>query len=455
MAQVPLTAEYDYGVPASMDAERTILGAVLLDNMAFYEAQEAGLEEEDFSLDSHRRIWLRMAELMDGSQAVDIVTLANQLGKAKEVEAIGGVAYLAQLTEGLPRRPVIHEYLRIVRDKALARRLMLIGSTAIARAVDGGDTAGQIASEMGDQILEATARVTRQATPVVEILADAAGRFEREADSAAGTVLGAHLLTTEIDRVTSGLMNEELCLLAGRPGCGKTEGALQIAVANARRGLRVHIQSLEMRSHQLLRRVWRLMGRVAVAKMRDPRTLTPVERQAIRLAQEELADLPIEIDDTHELTVSEFRSRAVLAAKRWKADLLIVDYAQLLLVPKARTIVEAAPKQAESLRHIARDYCRTVALAQLRRAPPNDLNRYPDIEDILGSSAFEQASQLILLLHRTRKDKEYTGEDFCFLGKMRELQELRSFGIRAERWGEFKDRFTEPEYGKKHWSEKD
>ncbi len=455
MTQVPLTSDYDYGVPASMDAERTILGAVLLDNMAFYEAQEAGLEEEDFSLDSHRRIWLRMAELMDGSQAVDIVTLANQLGKAKEVEAIGGVAYLAQLTEGLPRRPVIHEYLRIVRDKALARRLMLIGSTAIARAVDGGDTAGQIASEMGDQILEATARVTRQATPVVEILADAAGRFEREADSAAGTVLGAHLLTTEIDRVTSGLMNEELCLLAGRPGCGKTEGALQIAVANARRGLRVHIQSLEMRSHQLLRRVWRLMGRVAVAKMRDPRTLTPVERQAIRLAQEELADLPIEIDDTHELTVSEFRSRAVLAAKRWKADLLIVDYAQLLLVPKARTIVEAAPKQAESLRHIARDYCRTVALAQLRRAPPNDLNRYPDIEDILGSSAFEQASQLILLLHRTRKDKEYTGEDFCFLGKMRELQELRSFGIRAERWGEFKDRFTEPEYGKKHWSEKD
>lgn len=453
MTQVQPQSVLDYGLPANVAAEKTILGAVFLDNMAFYEAQETGLLPEDFSLDSHRRIWQRMSDLMDGSQAVDIVTLSNELGRQKEIDAIGGVTYLATLTEGLPRRPVIQDYLRIVRDKALARRLMLISSAAIARAADGNDTAGEIAAEMGDQILEASSRVTRHATPVAEILANAAGQFEREADAPAGSVLGAHLLTTEIDRVTSGLMGEELCLLAGRPGCGKTEGALQIALANARRGLRVHIQSMEMRSHQLLRRLWRLMAHVPVAKMRDPRTLTPAERQAIRVAQEELADLPIEIDDQHELTVSEFRSRAVLAAKRWKADLLIVDYAQLLLVPKTRTIVEAAPKQAETLRHIARDYCRMVALAQIRRAPPSDLNRYPDIEDILGSSAFEQASQLILLLHRTRKDKEYTGEDFCFLGKMRELQELRSFGIRAERWGEFKDRFTEPQYAA-HWTEK-
>jgi replicative DNA helicase len=440
-------------LPANVDAERTILGAVLLDNMAFYEAGEAGIEPEDFLVDTHRRIWQRMSDLMNAAQAVDIVTLAHELARNKEIETVGGVTYLATLTEGLPRRPVIGAYLRIVKDKALAWRLMLIGSTAVARAAEGSDTAAKIAGEVGDQILEASARVSRQAAPVAEVLPDAAMKFEQEADSPAGTILGAHLLTAEIDRVTSGLMGEELCLLAGRPGCGKTEGALQIALANARRGLRVHFQSLEMRNQQLLRRLWRLMARIPVSKMRDPRTLTPSERHAIRMAQEELAGLPIEIDDTHELTTSEFRSRAVLAAKRWKADLLIVDYAQLLLVPKARNIIEAAPRQAEALRHIARDYCRTLALAQIRRAPPSDLNRYPDIEDILGSSAFEQASQLILLLHRTRKDKEYTGEDFCFLGKMRELQDLRSFGIKAERWGEFRDRFAQPDYGKPHWSD--
>jgi replicative DNA helicase len=445
---------FDSGLPANVDAEKTILGAVLLDNQAFYEVQEAGLEPEDFSLDSHRRIWQRMCDLMDAQKAVDIVTLVDELARNKEVEAIGGVAYLAMLTEGLPRRPVIGEYLRIVRDKSLARKLMLISGAAIARAADQSEAALGIAAEMGDQILQASARVMRRATEVTEILPAAAIEFEREADALAGGILGACLLTPEIDRITCGLMSEELCLLAGRPGCGKTEGGLQIAVANARQGRRVHIQSLEMRGHQLLRRLWRLMAKVPVAKMRDPRTLTPEERQAIRRAQEELADLAIEIDDTHELTVSEFRSRAVLAAKRWKADLLVVDYAQLLMVPKARTIIEAAPRQAETLRHIARDYCRTVAMAQIRRAPPTDLNRYPDIEDILGSSAFEQAAQVILLLHRTRKDKAYTGEDFCFLGKMRELQELRAFGIRAERWGEFRDRFAEPE-PKVIWSDRD
>jgi replicative DNA helicase len=382
-----------------------------------------------------------MTALADSGHAIDAVTLVHELDRNKERDSVGGVAYLASLTEGLPRRPVINEYLRIVRDKSLARRLMMISSTAIARAADGVETAEDIAAGMSEQILNAGARVTAGAKMVSETIVEAAAQFEAEANSERGQVLGSCLLTPEIDRVTSGLMPEELCLLAGRPGSGKTEGGLQVALKNARRGLRVHFQSLEMRTMSLQRRFWRLMAGVPVSAMRDPRCLTPDQRQGIRAAQEELADLPICIDDTHELTISDFRSRAVLAAKRWKADLMIVDYAQLLLVPRAKSIIEAAPKQAETLRHIARDYCRTVALAQIRRAPPMDLNRYPDVEDILGSSAFEQAAQVILMLHRTRHEKQYTGEDFCFLGKMRELQDLRAFGIEAKKWGEFVDRY--------------
>ena len=434
---------FDTGLPANVDAERTLLGAILLDNMAFYEVQEVGIKADDFSLDSHRRIFLRMMDLADTSHTIDIQTLAYELDRNKERDTIGGMAYLASLTEGLPRRPVIREYLRIVRDKALARRLMIISNEAISRAADGMETAEQIAAGMSEQILNAGARVNAGGKMVSETIVDAANQFEKDADSPSGEILGAHLLTPEIDRVTAGLMGEELCILAGRPSSGKTEAGLQIALKNARRGIRVHIQSLEMRTQQLHRRLWRLMAGIPVSAMRDPRCLTPDQRQAVRFAQEELADLPICIDDTHELTVTDFRSRAVLAAKRWKADLMIVDYAQLLLVPRARNIIDAAPKQAETLRHIARDYCRMVALAQIRRAPPMDLNRYPDVEDILGSSAFEQAAQVILMLHRSRQEKQYTGEDFCFLGKMRELQDLRSFGISAQKWGEFKDRYDE------------
>ena len=139
MATIPdLTLEQ--GMPANVEAEKTILGAILLDNSSHSEAAEK-LDSEDFSLDSHRRIFMRMTELMNNQRAVDIVTLSHELAKFKEIEAVGGVAYLASLTEGLPRRPVIDEYIRIVKDKSLLRKLMGICSMAIARAVDQSESA--------------------------------------------------------------------------------------------------------------------------------------------------------------------------------------------------------------------------------------------------------------------------------------------------------------------------
>src|SRR3984885_943777 len=152
MASVP-DLSLEAGLPANLDAEKTILGAILLDNAAHAEAAEA-LKSDDFSLDSHRRIFLRMSELVDSGRAVDIVTLANELSRYKEVESVGGVAYLASLTEGLPRRPVIEDYIRIVKDKSLLRRLMSICSAAIARAADQSETALEVIGDAEARLLE-------------------------------------------------------------------------------------------------------------------------------------------------------------------------------------------------------------------------------------------------------------------------------------------------------------
>jgi len=432
----------DAGMPCNTQAEQTILGAIMLENQAFYEAQESGIEAQDFFLDSHQRTWSAMCSLMDAQKPVDLVTLAHELRGTKELASVGGVSFIAALTEGLPRRPVIAEYLRIVRDKSLARRLMQIAGAVQDRAADGGTPAQDLAGEMSDAVLEASSRVSSHGRQIDAIVVEDAMRFEAQADAPFTGILGASLFTPELSRITAGLQDNELCLICARPGQGKTEAAIQIAVENARNGLRVHFQSMEMKSWQLVRRMLRYMARIPVSHMRDPRCLRPEERQAIRNAREELLDLPIFIDDTHELTCSDYRSRAVLATKRWKADLILVDYAQLLIVPTAKgDAIKAAPKQAETLRHIARDYCRTIALAQLRRSPPNDLNLYPDIEMIFGASQFEQAAQMILLLHRERKEKRYTGEDFCFIGKMRELQGIEPIGIKANPWGGFVDRY--------------
>jgi replicative DNA helicase len=442
MATIPDLNGFNVLLPTSIDAEKTILGAVLLDNVAFYEAAER-LEADDFSLDSHRCIFLRMAELMDAQSAVDIVTLAEALGKRKEVASVGGVAYLASLTEGLPRRPVIGEYIRIVKDKSLARQVMAISNVTMSRAADQSEPAAGVVTAAIESMEDSLARGGRRGGREIKdgLVADLP-RFEAEMRLPKGGTLGAELFTPELNRITCGIQEGELCLLCARPHQGKTEAAIQAAIANAERGLRVHIQSLEMKEPQLLRRMIRLKAQIPVSHMRDLRCLTWEERQRVNEARDELADLPIFIDDTHELTTQEYRSRCVLAAKRWKADLIIADYVQLLLVPKAKNALEEAKKQAETVRHIARDYCRTLALAQLRRAPPNDLNQYPDIEMIYGSSSFEQAAQIILMLHRTREKKKYTGEDYCFLAKMRELQSIEPLGITAERWGAYRDRYT-------------
>ena len=433
---------FERGLPASIDAERSILGAILLDNVAYYEASEQ-IESPDFALDSHRRIFTRMSELMEARRAVDIVTLAEELARRKEVNAIGGVAYLASLTEGLPRRLSITEYIRIVKDKSLARTLINISSTAITRAADQSDPTAEILVESIERMEDSLSRDSRRSgRQIADILAEDGPKFEAEANAPADAILGVSLFTRDLSAATKGIQQGELCLLCARPHQGKTEAAIQVIVENAKRGLRVHFFSLEMTAPQIVRRMARYVAMVPIKHMRDPRVLTPGQLFRLAKARDELAALPIVIDDTHELTTSEYRSRSVLAAKRWKADLIVTDYAQLLLVPRAKNVLEEAKKQAETLRHIARDYCRTLALAQLRRAPPNDLNKYPDIEDIYGSSAFEQAAQIILMLHRERQDKKYTGNDLCIIGKMRELQEIRGMGIKAEEWGGFRDKYA-------------
>src|SRR6202142_1491259 len=177
MATIP-DLTHDAGMPANIDAEKTILGAILLDNAAHSEAAEK-LDSSDFSLDSHQRIFLRMSDLMNAQRAVDIVTLANELARYKEIETVGGVAYLASLTEGLPLRPVIEEYIRIVKDKSLLRKLMMICSAAIARAADQSEDAIGVLDLTESQLLEVSEKgLTHGLEPLDKIVAGSFGSID-------------------------------------------------------------------------------------------------------------------------------------------------------------------------------------------------------------------------------------------------------------------------------------
>jgi replicative DNA helicase len=249
---VSRTNQPDLPLPADVDCERTVLGAILLDNQALPEVMEA-IKPADLSLDSHRRIALRMAQLYSAGIAVDIRTLADKLKSTHEIESVGGVAYLASLTEGLPRRPVIEDYLRIIKDKSMLRRLMGVCSAAIARSADQGETALELLGATQSQ-LEQISEGYRSPTsgPIARFIADALARDEEEYRNKGGRHIPSGNRWFDW-KTGGGYRCGRITLVCARPGVGKSSWALMSVAHNCSRGNRSVVFSFEMEKEEILR----------------------------------------------------------------------------------------------------------------------------------------------------------------------------------------------------------
>ncbi|MGA8731763.1 MAG: replicative DNA helicase [Terracidiphilus sp.] len=399
----------DTGLPANVDAEKTILGAILLDNAAHSEAAEK-LESEDFSLDSHQRIFLRMTELMNAQRAVDIVTLANELSRYKEIESVGGVAYLASLTEGLPLRPVIEEYIRIVKDKSLLRRLMMICSAAIARAADQSETALEVLGAAETELLQASERgITHGLQPLDQIVANSFGTIDNLYKESR-EVTGLRTWYDDLDRLTSGLQKGELIIIAARPSMGKTALAINLAQNAAIRGkAKVAIFSLEMSKESLLRRMLASQAGVDQRKLQTG-FLGGGDQGKLRHALEQLVESQIFIDDTAGSSLAEMRAKARrLRQTAGGLDLVVVDYLQLM----SATLPSAGGKRYENrtqevsaisrgLKALAKELdVPVVALSQLSRASERrGEDKRPMLSDLRESGSIEQDADVVAFIHR-------------------------------------------------------
>ena len=399
----------DAGMPANLDAEKTILGAILLDNAAHSEAAER-LESDDFSLDSHRRIFLRMTELMNAQRAVDIVTLANELARNKEIEAVGGVAYLASLTEGLPLRPVIEEYIRIVKDKSLLRKLMAICSAAIARAADQSETALEVLGAAESQLLEVSEKgITHGLQPLDQIVANSFGTIDNlYKQSREVTGLATHF--TDLDRLTSGFQKGELIIIAARPSMGKTALAINIAQNAGIRGkAKVAVFSLEMSKESLLRRMLASQAGVDQRKLQTG-FLGREDQTKLQHALEQLVEAPLYIDDSAGISLAEMRAKARrLKQNSGGLDLIVVDYLQLM----SATLPSAGGKRYENrtqevsaisrgLKALAKELdVPVVALSQLSRASERrGEDKRPMLSDLRESGSIEQDADVVAFIHR-------------------------------------------------------
>lgn len=408
MATTP-DIEFERGLPASPDAERSILGAILLDNHLYNEAAEK-ITADDFALDSHRRIFSRMAELIDAGHAVDIVTLTEELARRKEVESIGGVAYLASLTEGLPRRLSIEEYVRIVKDKSLLRQLINICSTAIARAADQGEAALEVLNAAESGLLEVTERgITRGFASIPEIVRDSFGTIDnlyKEGREVTG--LATHFV--DFDRMTSGLQASELIIIAARPSMGKTAWAINIAQnAAVQSGKVVAIFSLEMSKESLLRRMLASQALVDSQKIQKGFLLRE-DQQKLTHALEQLAESKVFIDDTPGISLTEMRAKARrLRQMAGSLDLIVVDYLQLMTASVAGPGAKRYENRTQEVSAISRGLkalakelsVPVIALSQLSRASEQrGGDKKPMLSDLRESGSIEQDADVVAFIHR-------------------------------------------------------
>jgi replicative DNA helicase len=422
------TSEYTIGnLPANVEAERSILGAILLDNFAYNQAAEH-LRTEDFSLDSHRRIYARMVDLAESSRPIDQITLIEELERHKELEAIGDVGYVSGLTIGVPERPSIEHYVRIVRDKALLRGLISAANSAIARASEQSDPADEVLSDAEAAIFQLSEkRIERGFMGVQDIVRESFGSVDALLQRGQRiTGLATHY--SDLDEMTSGLQRSDLVIIAARPSMGKTAFVMNIAENAAIDDQQVvGVFSLEMSREALLMRLLCSQARVDAHKMRTGSLWQDDMKKVVR-AMEQLAQAPIYIDDTPGISVSEMRAKARrLKQSQGRLDLVIVDYLQLMSGGGKRfeNRTQEVSAISRGLKALAKELSvPVIALSQLSRAPESRGGDHrPQLADLRESGSIEQDADLVMFIFREevyrQDDPELQGRAEIIIAKQR------------------------------------
>jgi replicative DNA helicase len=389
-------------LPHNLEAERSILGAILLDNHALNAAVER-LRSEDFFLPQHRRIFERMVQLGEKQQAIDSITLMEDLSRAGELEASGGVAYLSSLTDGLPRVTNVDHYARIVKEKSVLRSLVHSAAAIQEQALTAGDDADVILDRAETAILQlAEDRVKAGLIGVKDLVKDGFERLEK-IFSEGRRITGLPTGYGNLDNETAGLQPSELIILAARPSMGKTALALNIAENVALRHREpVAIFSLEMSKESLLLRLLASEARVDAHKFRTGH-MNKDDWSKVTGSLARLGDAPIWIDDSASSTVLEMGAKARRLKRDRGLSLMVVDYIQLVVPTSNRrnsNRQEEVSSISRSLKALAKELkVPVLVLSQLTRAPERE-ERKPQLADLRESGAIEQDADVVLFINR-------------------------------------------------------
>jgi len=388
-------------LPHNLEAERAVLGAILLNAEAIHQAVEF-IRDTDFFRDAHRRIFEKMIGLMERGQAIDFITLKDELARSGELDQVGGPAYVASLVDGLPHGVNVGDYARIVKQKSTLRSLIQSANRVLSSAYHAEEDAEVIIDEAEREIFAIAEGSIHGGFVSMRDLANASFAMVEQAHARKQLITGVPTGFSELDEMLAGLQPSDLIIIAARPSMGKTSLVLNVAQhVGTKTDMTVGFFSLEMSKEQLFLRM--LTSEAAIDSHRL-RTGFLGERDFPKLttALETLGRAKIFIDDTASIGVLEMRAKARRLKAEHGLDLIIIDYIQLMQGRgRFENRVTELASISRGLKGLAKELqVPVVVLSQLSRAPEQRPGKRPQLSDLRESGALEQDADVVVMIYR-------------------------------------------------------
>ncbi len=411
--------------PQSIEAEESILSAILIDSTSLLDVVEI-LRPEDFYKSAHQKIFSAIIALFAESEPVDLVTLTNKLRENGHLEAVGGATYLAGLVDSIPLAVNAPHYAGIIRDKSSLRKLIEKASIIVTRCFEDRGNVDELIDFAERSVFEVSENKTKQAfTPISDLLENNIEMLE-ERQGNKSLLTGIPSGFKQLDDLTSGFQNSDLIILAGRPAMGKTSLALNIARnAAVESNTPVAVFSLEMSKAQLSMRLLTAEARIDSARLRGG-FFNNDDWARLTNAASDLSEAPIYIDDSPDITSMEIRAKARRLKMESGLGLIVIDYIQLMRgsATNERRDLEIS-EISRSLKGLAKELnLPVIALSQLNRMLEQRSDKRPVLSDLRESGALEQDADLVAFIYRdevynTAEDNPRKGAAEIILGKQR------------------------------------
>ena len=389
-----------YTPPANLEAEQSVLGAILV-RPAVLDELVGQLHETDFYREAHSRIFHAMLDLYDANFPVDLVSVCAYLKDRNQLEGVGGPVYLAGLSEAVGFATNALYYAKIVREKAVLRRLLDASQEIASACLAPVENVAEFVAQAEIKISGAMEDRGGREFSLGELVPPEVQRVEALHEHR-DQILGVPSGFTDLDRLTAGFQKSDLIILAARPSMGKTALALNIAhnAATAKTPVPVAFFSIEMSKEQLVRRLFASEGRIDASRLRTGR-MQAEEWAKLNMAAGDLLDAPIYIIDRATVTSLEIKAQARRMKSRHGIGLVVVDYLQLMRDPRAKSREQEIARIASDLKAMAKELdVPVLALSQLNRDVEKRPNRRPKLSDLRESGALEQDADVVIFIYR-------------------------------------------------------